>query len=140
MNYVTIQKAISAMKLLDEGEKLYVINQLLAEEDMSLMTIIYSEAKRLEDYRDKSRTDIGKLSRAGLDLAEKEIDKIPKIKVLNKRQLKAAQVKTLLSTRVYEGTAFEKKLTKNIDFSKIDQDWYKQCWALESLQNDKQHD
>lgn len=133
MNYEAIIAAKKAMEVLNESEKLYVINMLLQAEEISLKTVIVAEANRLEDFRLKSRNDIRKLATAGLDLGEKQIKLIPKMKNDNKRNLFAAFTKTLLSTRVYYDTPFEKNILATIDFSGIDEEWYQECWALESV-------
>ena len=133
MNTLEAAGALARMQKLGDEEKLWVISNLVKNEDMSLMGIIYAETQRLETYRENARYDIGILARAGIDLAKKNIKNVAKIKDPSKRQLGAAQVKTLLSTRVYEGTEFEKEINSAIDYSEINPKWYKQCWQLRSI-------
>lgn len=133
MNFISVQKALDLMKRLSEEEKLYVINRLVATEDMSLLTVIYAETKRLELYRQRSREDIRKLAEAGLYLGNKQIKKIPSIKEKRERQLQAALTRTLLATGIRNGTKSSKEIDANIDFSEINEEWYRECWALESV-------
>lgn len=107
------------LKLLDEG----II-------DLASVMVIY--AQRLTTYKQEAQQDMETLSRAGLDLAEKEIKKIPAIKSLNKKQLKTAQVYTLLFAGGYDGTGFVDELKKCIDMSIVDADWYERAWRLKS--------
>lgn len=127
-------EVLDAMKRLSNNEKLWVINQLVVGEDLSLLGIIHAEAERLEKFRKKARNDIRKLAEAGMYLGEKQIKKIPTLKEKRERQLQAALARTLLSTGIREGTKSGEKIKATVDFTEIDEKWYQDCWALESVQ------
>lgn len=134
-DYQNKQKAIELFGKLPKKYRYLALLEMMTSGIIDLAPAMEIYAQHLTEYKRNASIDMQKLSDAGLDLAEKEIKKIPSIERLNTRQLKTAQAQTLLSVHTgYADTQFTKKLKKYVDMSIVDKKWYEQCWQLKTVQ------
>lgn len=127
------QKAIRAFESMDERERHYVLLALLDNGTINIADAITAYGSYLEKFKDDAKHDINRVATAGLDLAKKQIKAIPRMKNRRRQDVAIAQAATLLSTRVYEGTPFEKELLECVDMEGIDKDWYEWSWGLRTV-------
>lgn len=130
--YENKRKAIKAFEKLGANTKNQALLEMLNSGVIDLAPAMVAYAEHLAAYKHNAQQDMSTLARAGIDLAEKEIKKIPSIKSSNKRELKTAQAYTLISTGVYSGTKFGDELEKRVDIKIVDPKWYEDCWKLKN--------
>lgn len=128
-----IGKALQAFKDMSSEEAGFVLKKLLDDEVVDFAPIMVLYAQHLQDFKRKAKSDIYKMSEAGLSLAEKKIKSIPSIKSDSSRRLALAQAKTLISGRGFFETKFIEDLNSRLNFAEIDDKWYQECWALRTV-------
>lgn len=127
------RKIIELFKKLGNEWRYRTLSNLLNDEVIDIAPAMTVYAQHLATYKQNAQIDIQTLSRAGLDLAEKEIKKISGTKSRSLKELKTAQAQTLISGGGYVGTKFGDKLEKCVDMKIVDGGWYESCWALKTV-------
>lgn len=127
------EKAIKAFEKMDKSERRSTLFVLLDRGIIDISEAVAVYGSHLERFKEDAKHDINRVATAGIDLSEKQIKAIPKMKNKRQRDVATAQAVTLLSTRVYEGTPFEKELYKCVDMEGIDEDWYEWSWKLRTV-------
>lgn len=129
MNTDKIDSALESMKSLSEVEKHYVLKRLMLDDALNVLLVVGTYAEYLANFKKDALNDMRKLAEAGITLGEKTIKDLPKNKNPRNEVLNTALANTLLSVG-YVGTKYNEELKKNIDMSKVKEDWYESTWAL----------
>jgi hypothetical protein len=134
-DYEKALKIIEAMRSISPEDRQMVMFKLLENDDIDIPQLIGIYSKYLLDFKRKAKSDIRKLSQAGLTILEKPIKKISQIKSDDKRKLHTALANVLIEGQGYFGTQYQEEMKKHIDMSEVDMDWYNDCWKLETVEN-----
>ena len=131
-------EALKAMRNLDDGQRVYVIKQLIDEKSLSVQSLLIAQVGSLEQTISDQKYDIGRLATAGIELGKGTIKKAKHLKNSPRRQsVIAGQARSLLSTGVYRDTKFEEDLNSSIKDIKIEESWYESSWKLKSIKESK---
>lgn len=131
-----LTSALTVFKELDKREVNYLILHLLHEEKIDIPMLVNKYTEYLTNFKHDAQRDIRNLAEAGLELGQQNIKKISSVKSDNKKQLHTALAHTLL-TAGFRGTKFNEELSKYVDMSIVDQDWYENCWQLKTIRGEE---
>lgn len=132
-----LNNAKEAFEKLDKTEIYLLLLSLLDEEKIDIPALISTYSDYLARFKNNAINDIRKLAEAGLTLSEKQIKKIPSMKNKNKKDLYSVLAMIMLQAG-YKNTDFNKELSKYIDVSDIDKQWFEHSWQLKTEKDQRQ--
>lgn len=118
------------IKKLSANDRMYLLREILNDESISVTELLVSKVADLEDFKKKAKNDIVMVATAGIELGEKEMRDVTKIKGYTRKKddsFKLAMVKCLIEAGAYRGTEYGDEIA-DADFGSVDQDWYESSW------------
>lgn len=125
-----VTEIISRMKRLSSDDRYHVLIELLKDDKIPVSELIVAKVSSLERFKQDAKRDINRIAEAGMELGEKEMRAVTKIKGKTRKKTDSfmlAMVKCLVDAGAYRGSIYGDKLA-SVDYSSVDEDWYKHAW------------
>jgi hypothetical protein len=118
------------IKKLSRDERIYLMREILKDDSISITDALVAQISNLEQFKRDAKHDIVKVAEAGMELGEREMRRLTKIKGNTRKKTDTfymSMIRCLLDAGAYKGTEYGKQI-EGADFSTIDEDWYGWAW------------
>lgn len=132
-----VYELIEEIKSLDTSQRNLILQEIMKDEAVSATEILIAKVGSLERFKQDAKLDIVKVAEAGMELGEREMRSVTKIKGNTRKKtdtFKLAMVRCLLDAGAFYNTEYGKQI-EAADYSSIDKDWYEWGWKPKTTTN-----